>query len=100
MFDIHDIPSYLVTIDIKKAFDFLDHNFLLGLLKKFGFGENFIYWMKILNDRQSCIINEQFATPHFNKEKGAHQGDPISAYLFILALEVLFKLIKKKNLLT
>ena len=31
---------------------------------------------------------------YFNLEKVARQGDPISAYMFILALEVLFELIK------
>ena len=29
-------------------------------------------------------------------KRGAHQGDPISAYLFIIALEVFFALIKNK----
>ena len=48
MCDILDIPSYLVTMDIEKAFDSLDHDFLLNALKKFGFGENFIHWMKVL----------------------------------------------------
>ena len=33
-------------------------------------------------------------TPYFNLGKGAHQGDPVSAYLFIVALEVLFVFIK------
>ena len=31
---------------------------------------------------------------YFNLEKGARQGDPTSTYLLILALEVLFELIK------
>ena len=31
---------------------------------------------------------------YFNLGKGASQGDSISAYLFILALEILFLLIK------
>ena len=43
MCDILDISGYLVTMDIEKAFDSLDHDFLLFVLKKFGFGENFIH---------------------------------------------------------
>ena len=73
-------------MDIEKAFDSLDHDFLLFVFKKFGFGENFIHW-----------INGGFTTQYFNLEKGASQGDPISAYLFILALEVLFELIKNND---
>ena len=32
----------MVTMDIEKAFDTLDHNFLLTVLEKIGFGKNFI----------------------------------------------------------
>ena len=69
MCDILDIPRYLVTMDIEKLFDSLDLDFLLSVLKKFGFGENFIYWIKILNDQQSCVINGRFTTPYFDLEK-------------------------------
>ena len=74
---------------------FVDHEFLLSVLKKFGFGQNFIHWVKLLlNNQQSCAINGGFTTQYFNLEKEACQGDPISAYLFLLALEFLFELIK------
>ena len=90
-----DILDILVTMDIEKAFDSLNHDFLLSVLKEFGFSENFIHWIKLLlNNQQLCVINGGFTTPYFNLEKGTLQGDPILAYLFILALEFLFKLIK------
>ena len=34
-----NILGYLVTMDLEKAFDSLDHSFLLRALKKFGFDE-------------------------------------------------------------
>ena len=37
-----NILGYLVTMDLEKAFDSLDHDFLLCILKKFGFGDSFI----------------------------------------------------------
>ena len=56
MYDILDIPGYLATMDIKKAFDCLDHDFRLSVLKSLGFGKNFICWTNVLlNDQQSCV---------------------------------------------
>ena len=52
MCDILNIPGYLVIMGIEKAFDSLDHDFLLFALKKFGFGENFIHWIKVLSNKQ------------------------------------------------
>ena len=85
------IKRYLVTMDIEKPFDSVDHSFLISVLKKFGFVANFIDWIKILLYKQeSCVLNGSFTTKYFNFEKGARQGYPISVYLFILALEILF----------
>ena len=41
------VKGYLVTTDIDKAFDSLDHFFLISTLETFGFGKTFIEWIKI-----------------------------------------------------
>ena len=44
--------SYPVAMGIEKAFDSLDHSFLISVLKQFGCEENFIDWIKILLYKQ------------------------------------------------
>ena len=40
--DILNKEGFLVTMDMEKAFNSLDHTFLISVLKKFGFGNNFV----------------------------------------------------------
>ena len=37
-----NIDGMLFAADIEKAFDSVDHNFIYGSLKKFGFGKDFV----------------------------------------------------------
>ena len=88
----------MVTIDIEKSFHSSEHDFLVNVLNKFGVRTNFVSWVKLLlTSQQSCVINGGNTTPYFNLEKGVYQRDSVSAYLFILALEVLFVFIKSNE---
>ena len=67
-----------MTTDIEKAFDSLDHSFLLTTLEKFGFGTNFINWIKIfLNEQELCVMNGGVTTQYFKLEKRPRQGGPV-----------------------
>ena len=64
--------GYFMAIDIKNVFDYLDHSFLLTTLEKFGFGTNFIDWIKIfLNEQELCVINGGVTTQYVKRKKGA-----------------------------
>ena len=79
-------------MDIEKAFDSLDHNFLISTLEKYGSGKNFMLWVKILlRVKELWVINSGTTTKYFSLGR----GNPISAFLFVV-LEVLFILIKSK----
>ena len=75
----------------------MDHSFLISSIKKFGFGENHIDLIKILLYKQELFVLGGFKTKYFGLEKDARQGDPVSVYLFLLALEMLFLLIKNDS---
>ena len=78
-----------MTVDIEKAFDSINHSFMICVLKNFGLGNGFRKWIQILlKNPESCVINGG------KLERGTRQGDPILTYLFIIALEVVFSLIK------
>ena len=81
-------------IGVEKALDSVNH-FLLQILRKFRFGFDFVSWIKaILKNQESCIINGRKTIKYFKLERGARQGDPVSAYIFILVLEISFIFVK------
>ena len=96
--DILNLPGYLVTIHIEKAFYSVDHKYLYAVVQKFGFGMNFIKWVKlILNEQESCVMNNGTSTGYFTLSSGTRQEDTISAYLFILVMETLFIQVRSNN---
>ena len=87
-----------MTFDIEKAFDSVDHNFLLRVLENYGFSQDFLKSIGILlQNQESCVINGGTTTRYFSLKRSTRQGDPISAYLFILVLEIIFIFIKESE---
>ena len=79
-----------IKIDIAKAFDTLDWNFLLKVLHAFGFNQTFIGWVHtILQSAKLSILINGTPCGYFSCKRGVRQGDPLSPILFCLAEEVL-----------
>ena len=54
--DSLQVDDLLMTIDIEKAFDSVNLFFLTSILKRYGFGDDFIKWIKtLLKNQESCL---------------------------------------------
>ena len=87
----NDEEAALIFLDQKIAFDSADHDFLIKILKAFGFGDYFIKWIKILYRYiESKVKVNGFTTKTLSIERGVKTaGCPLSALLYILVAEVL-----------
>ena len=93
-----DLPGLLIFIDFQKAFDTLEWNFLSQCLSSFNFGPDFMRCIRTFyKSIQSCVINNGLSSDYFNLTRGVRQGDPLSPYLFLLAVETLAIAIRENS---
>jgi hypothetical protein len=80
-------PGVLCKLDMEKAYDLVDWNFLLYLLKRGSFGESLCSWIKhcILSVQFSVLINGS-PSGFFGSSHGVRQGDLLSPFLFVLIM--------------
>ena len=64
--------------------------FLIKCNEKLNFEPDFIRWVRAFyKDIKSCIINNSLTSNFFPLERGVRKGDPLSSYLFVIAVETL-----------
>ena len=74
-----------IFIDLKKAFDTIDHNILLDKLYHYGLRGNAHFWIKsYLENRKQYVQLENLASDYMNVVCGVPQGSILGPKLFIL----------------
>ena len=99
--NVQNRKGLLLLLDFEKAFDSLEWHYIKNVLQKYNFGKSFITWFNTLySGACSCVINNGIFSEFFELERGCRQGDPLSPYIFILAIEPLARAILMENDIT
>ena len=95
-----NIDALLISLDAKKAFDSVEHDYIKKCLAKFGL-QSFVKIFRILyNELRSDIVINSNVVEGFKIKRGVKQGDALSCILFIMCMEPLIRNIEKNPNIT
>jgi len=87
----------MIKLDLAKAYDRLSGEYLQKILKAYGFDGRWIEWiMSMITTPIMSIMLNKTPTKTFNPSRGLRKGDPLSPFLFIIAVDGLGRLIKAR----
>ncbi|CAM2112836.1 unnamed protein product [Caretta caretta] len=87
----------LLSLDQEKAFDRVDHGYLLGTLQAFGFGPQFVSFLQVLYTSVECLVRlNSTLTKSVIFGQGVRQGCPLSGQLYTLVIEPFLCLLRRR----
>lgn len=86
----------ILKLDMQKAYDRIEWDFLQQCLYKMGFRAEWVKWvMQCVSTVSYSIKFNGESLPYFKPSRGIRQGDPLSPYLFIIVANVLSHMMKQ-----
>ncbi|RVW13005.1 LINE-1 retrotransposable element ORF2 protein [Vitis vinifera] len=86
----------ICKLDIEKAYDSINWNFLMKVMRKMGFGDRWMKWIWwCISTASFSILVNGVPAGYFPNSRGLRQGDPLSSYLFVLGMEVLSAMLRR-----
>ncbi|KAJ0876108.1 putative RNA-directed DNA polymerase [Helianthus annuus] len=90
--------AMIFKVDIHKAYDSLCWNFLNTIMEQMGFPTKWRDWiMATLKTARASVLVNGSPTMEFECSRGLRQGDPLSPFLFLIAMEALSGIMKKAS---
>ena len=95
---VKDKNHMIISIDAEKAFDKIQHPFMIKTLQKVGREGTYLYIIKAIYDKPTANIalNGEKLKP-FPLRSGTREGCPLSPLLFNIVLEVLTTAIREEK---
>ncbi len=88
----NNVDAILMSLDAKKAFDSVDHDYMFNTLRFYGFSEEFIKTVKLLyKDIEADILVNGHRTVLIKIRRCVKQGDAFSCALFIICIDPLLR---------
>ena len=95
---LKDRSHMIISIDAEKAFDKIQHPFMIKTLQKLGIEETYINIVKAIYDKPTAnIILNAEKLKAFPLRSGIRQGCPLSPLFFNIVLEVLATAIREEK---
>ena len=95
---LKDKNHIIISTDTEKAFDKIQHQFMIKTLQKAGIEGTYLNIIKAIYDKPTAdIILSGEKLKAFPPKSGTRQGCPLSPLLFNIVLEVLATAIKKRK---
>jgi len=86
----------ILKLDFAKAFDMIEHDAILSVLKHYGLDDRFLGWIKsILVSGTSSDLLTGVPWKTFHCRRGLRQGDPLSPLLYVSTTDLLQSVINK-----
>ncbi|CAM2105899.1 unnamed protein product [Caretta caretta] len=86
-----------LSLDQEKAFDRVDHGYLLSTLQAFGFGPQFVSFLRVLYASAECLVRLNWTlTEPVSFGRGVRQGCPLSGQLCALAIKPFLCLLRRR----